>query len=280
MLNDQENIQDSQEDVMKATAPLGVELGEGVVVNSDSSEVNDSARKILQYGVVSVAIGTFTLLAWYAYQWTGAGHKDIESLPLVRAETEAFKHLPEDPGGIDIPHQDKQVYDVLSVPSSHHKTAESLVPSYEKPVVRELTNQVEKEGNTPAAISKSSSAKKVRKTANVSDITAKVVQAKPTKQVNKAVTKPKSSSLRPITGYKVQLGSYKSQKAAEIGWTSIFSSFKSDLGTLGHDVIKKKLGQQGTFFRLHVGPFRSETDARAFCQKLKLQKQGCFFVSG
>lgn len=80
------------------------------------------------------------------------------------------------------------------------------------------------------------------------------------------------------TGYRVQIGSYRSMGDAEISWKSINMKFPEITGNL-HDYIEKAdLGSKGMFYRLQLAGFKNEADARKACQNLIQKKQECFFV--
>lgn len=93
-------------------------------------------------------IGTLAVIAligsiWVFYPRTGSD----EPLPVVRAETEPVRSLPEDPGGMRIAHQDSMIFDsfVMETPTSPGSTQAAqprrienlLAPQREEPLTRE-----------------------------------------------------------------------------------------------------------------------------------------------
>jgi hypothetical protein len=80
-------------------------------------------------------------------------------------------------------------------------------------------------------------------------------------------------------GYKVQLGSYRSESQAKDGWKMLSRKFSRDLRTLDYNVEKANLGAKGVFYRLQAGPLSSDSKARSICKTLIAQKQGCIVVN-
>lgn len=69
--------------------------------------------KILPTLVTLSAFGGLALLGWFAYQEGRAPVMEGE-IPVIKADNEEFKHEPENPGGEEIPHMDKEVYNSYS----------------------------------------------------------------------------------------------------------------------------------------------------------------------
>lgn len=91
--------------------------------------------KIFAGLVVVLAVGGFVWLAWYAYQ-SGSVPQREEDVPLVTADATPFRTKPDDPGGMEIPHRDKTVYDALAGTSNPPKV-EALLPDEEEPILPE-----------------------------------------------------------------------------------------------------------------------------------------------
>lgn len=89
-------------------------------------------RRVLPRGLLTgVTLLSFAAIIWYAYptaQEKYAG-KDI---PLITAEKTAYKFKPEDPGGMEVPHQDSTVFAPLE--KGGDKAVEKLRPAPEEPL--------------------------------------------------------------------------------------------------------------------------------------------------
>jgi uncharacterized protein len=76
------------------------------------------------------------------------------------------------------------------------------------------------------------------------------------------------------TGWRIQLGSYPSQKSAMEAWTKLAAANKRD--TRG---LKPNISRYGGLWRLQVGPFPTRDEARDGCKTLEIGKNGCFALN-
>jgi hypothetical protein len=89
--------------------------------------------RLLPVLIVVVALGGFVGLV--AYYYMAAGHNGVA--PLIKADQQPFKVKPENPGGMTVPDQDKEIYDRIgradqsSVPPPN---TERLLPPPETPL--------------------------------------------------------------------------------------------------------------------------------------------------
>ena len=79
-------------------------------------------------------------------------------------------------------------------------------------------------------------------------------------------------------GYYIQLGSFREADDVKNYWQKIQKHYTHLLKKLSYLSEKADLGEQGIFYRLQVGPFKNEREARKLCQDLIELKQRCFFV--
>lgn len=85
--------------------------------------------------VVLLGIGVFGAIIWYAYsQGTRAGSETVA--PILRADATPTKVKPETPGGLQVPHQDKLVYERLNPGGAAEPGVERLLPPPELPLER------------------------------------------------------------------------------------------------------------------------------------------------
>ena len=73
----------------------------------------------------------------------------------------------------------------------------------------------------------------------------------------------------------VHLASYRSQKAANAGWSALKRGHRKLLAGLEADISKVSVRGKGTYYRLKVGPFASESKAKSMCKSLKRKRQYC-----
>ena len=65
-------------------------------------------RSLVPIVTAMAALFCFGAIVWYAYSW-GTGKMTSDELPVVVAEPMPEKTRPEQPGGLEVPHQDKMV---------------------------------------------------------------------------------------------------------------------------------------------------------------------------
>ena len=112
--------------------------GGGVGTSSiayESGRRRSSKRKIIASLVVLVTLGGFAGVMWNAYN-QGQQTQGDGVVPLIQAENTPVKVRPEQPGGMDVPNQDKLIYDRLTPGQMPPNTIERLLPPPEAPVAR------------------------------------------------------------------------------------------------------------------------------------------------
>ena len=80
--------------------------------------------------VLAIAVGWFILMP--QYQQT---NKDV---PVIRRSQTAVKVKPENPGGMDIPNQDKDVYNLVEKKEIDNTVVENLLPTPEEPKLPDI----------------------------------------------------------------------------------------------------------------------------------------------
>jgi septal ring-binding cell division protein DamX len=96
------------------------------------------ARRLVQGGIALLAVVLFLGVVWYAYTW-GSRSAATGDVPVVGAPEGAEKVEPEDPGGMDVPHQDKLVLNQDGAGESGE--VERLLPPPEEPRPPESTQE-------------------------------------------------------------------------------------------------------------------------------------------
>lgn len=108
-------------------------------------------RNLLNIGIFAGAIIVFGGIIFYAYnQGMRAGTESVA--PILRADTSPTKIRPEQPGGLEVPHQDKLVYDRLNPANSAPPgEVERLLPPPEAPMERPRAAMTETAEDMPMA---------------------------------------------------------------------------------------------------------------------------------
>ncbi|HYE01284.1 MAG TPA: SPOR domain-containing protein, partial [Alphaproteobacteria bacterium] len=101
----------------------------------DDSEPPRSRRRLVTAGITVGTALLFGGVSWYAY--TGmVGHTAADgALPLIKAEEGPTKMRPEQPGGMEVPHQDKLIYGRIQGGAPDAKV-EQLLPPPETPMAK------------------------------------------------------------------------------------------------------------------------------------------------
>ncbi len=187
----------------------------------------------------------------------------------------AVKVKPENPGGVVIPDQDKEIYTRLT-----HDTVpvrvEKLVETQEEiPVLPPVaTEEVIDEVELPEEI----------KVITEVDVPAQPevipVVKSDVKPVQKAQTSTQKEGKKTQNSEKwhVQLFSSSDKAKVEATWKTISVKHKQLLSNMPMDIEKAEISGKGTFYRLKVGEFPSKERAANLCSKLKKKKQDCFPV--
>ncbi|MCE2481591.1 MAG: SPOR domain-containing protein [Alphaproteobacteria bacterium] len=196
----------------------------------------------------------------YAYD-LGFRHGAKHAPPLIAADPSPTKALPDSPGGIDIPHQDKLVYRRLATAREPHAPVpETLLPPPEEPLPKP------REEPAPGSPSAAKAAPKP-KPAVATEPAERTAVGTPAARADEAAA------------YRLQLGSFRTPDAARAGWKRVLASHRGLLEQLPHRIARVDLGAGGgTYHRLQVGAFASRGGAAALCRRLKAAGQDCLVV--
>jgi len=245
-------------------------------------------RTFLAFGVVFCAVCLFVFVVWRAAT-TQQSLQNYADLPVIEAPSGPARVPPESPGGLQVPHLDKTVFDAFE-DSRQTTRVEKLLPSPDKPrdpsqlagTIEHLEEILEVLAKDPAdpesgeeIIHKSF---KEGAAVNVgadsgpapSDFDSESVDGNPIS----------SKSLHTLNSlFAVQLASFRSFEAAEAGWKKIFAQESQLLSGLSPTISKVELEDSGgTFYRLQAGLLADHDAAAALCQALTAQNLDCLIV--
>lgn len=214
----------------------------------------------------------------------GSDDDNTNEIVTINATAEPVKVKPEQPGGMNIPDQDKMVYNRIRTNNINTKV-ENLFPEPEQPVMPVIAAM---ENNAPSsefvameevqAIDPLAEEKDVASSVVVTEV-KKVEQiplnAQPQPQkdtVAKTAVKEKTT----VTGrWSAQLMSSSNKQTVEKAWPKILAKHKALLSNMSYKIVKADIAGKGTFHRLQVGSFSTREQANALCKKLKAAKQDC-----
>ena len=253
-------------------------------------------RVLPKGGLTIVALLAFASIIWYAYPEGEEKYAGMD-VPVVVAQKDAYKFTPDDPGGMEVRHQDSTVFDPLEKKTT--KTVEKLMPTPEEPVdkaeVLKADAAAQMEPKLDMQIEKldTGAEKIVAKTDDVKTETVAVTKpvAKPVVEKaaevkaveTKTAEKPATlaAAAQAETGSKtvyIQLGSYRNTAGASEDWNRLKKKHPGLLGSLEMRTQRVDLGSKGVFNRLQAGKV-SETQAKEICEALKSSNPGgCMVV--
>lgn len=230
-------------------------------------------------------------LIWYAYPHGAEKYVDMD-VPVVKADTTPIKEAPEEPGGMDVPHQDSTVFEPLEKNSLAE--VEKLQPAPEEPMDKEqaIIKSSESSKSTVAVkmapkldldLQMKDSGRGLEKV--VPKPTETVMPVKPgdkpmrTAVVATAKTAISKNSSSATEGQRlIQLGSYRDMVGAQKDWVRLQKKYSQFLGSLSMKTVKVDIPAKGVFYRLYGGTV-TEDRAREICAVLKTANPGgCILV--
>lgn len=256
-------------------------------------------KRLITAGIALGAVVAFGIGIWFAYD-QGVKRGASGAPPLIRADQGPTKVAPDNPGGMQVPNQDKQIYERL--PGGNQASGngtEKLLPPPERPNAAPTSPSVTvptRPAQTVPGQSPQASA-----VPNRTDAPTPTQPQAATPGQPQAITPPPAqvpaprSAAAPATptpapaatptvtatpggSARIQLASLKDQAAATATWTALQKKFPAELGGLTPSYEKVEIADKGTFIRLQAGPLKDRAAAQAACAALSAKNQGCIVV--
>lgn len=244
--------------------------------------------------IAAVTLVLFGVATWYAYV-LGIRAGTGDQAPLVRSEQKPEKVRPDQPGGMNVPHQDKTVYDRVQ-PENGEKQVEQMLPPPEEPVDRPKEQASSAPAESKGAEPKPGDQKPAEpKAAEPKPAEQKAQEQKPAAQKpgeKKAAESKATGAPTPVTppsmkapqtagaggGYRVQLGALKTEEEAAKAIAKLKSANADLLGGVPLAVQRADLGEKGTYYRVQSGSLGDGAAAKALCDSLRGRNVGCIVV--
>lgn len=278
-------------------------------VPSEPGQAPASPKKIITAAIALGAVAAFGIGIWFAYD-QGVKRGASGAPPLIRADQTPAKVAPENPGGMQVPNQDKQIYERLGG-SQQAATpgTEKLLPPPERPSAAPTqpstqpgaqTNAVtvpnrpapapvpgqspvassglpnRTDAPSPSAVTTPAPSQPVAPKAEEKPAATPATRA-PAQTATAPAATP-SVTATPGGNAKVQLASLKDQAAATATWNQLQKKFPDILGGLTPSYERVDIAGKGTFVRLQAGPLKDRATAQNVCQQLAAKNQGCIVV--
>ncbi len=274
-----------------------------------------SLLKILVGAFALLGVGAVAWVGWVAYD-EGVRVGEVKSAPIIQADAGEIKRKPEKPGGLNVPHQDKLVFNRLA-PGDADEPVERLLPPPEAPIAIPVSESRPVEDKSVETVPAPA------ETEVATALTPKLIEPPKQDQPKPAVATPpppppappaaqepakveakapppepkselaaktpapppaapapaeKPSKIVPTDAWGVQLVSLSSRKDADAVWSRLKKANNDLLGDLSLRVQTVKL-TKGTFYRVQAVPLADRAAAASLCGTLKTRKQDCLVVA-
>lgn len=217
-------------------------------------------------GVALSVVVLFVLVLLYLYDGS-----TNEAPRHIVAETTPVREKPEDAGGMDVPHQDKQVFDQGAGASEQV----ALADQPEEPL-QSLPEETLADDEAPAE-GQVTGAAETEPAAEQTPVSTEQT-SEPAKPAPEAQQTSEEAVAAPEGTYKVQLGAYGSEEGAARAWRGIRGKYPSILEGLSPYYEAVRSGDR-TLYRLRVGPMGNRAAADEVCLGLRAQQQACIVVN-
>ncbi|MDO8606095.1 MAG: SPOR domain-containing protein [Phaeospirillum sp.] len=269
--------------------------------DSHQARAGHRLRSVVTIAVAVVAVGAIVAAGLHFLGGRKGGGMGV---PLIKADDRPIKVRPDDRGGMQVPNQDKLVYERMDQGSDNDPKVERLLPQAEAPKAPPRQALPAAEPIPPAAPQRATAPLPVKpgeppppKSVPAPKVAAQPmetpsagyqsVQTRPSAP-DQVITPAQVASVPPapapvatpparvsISGdYVVQLGAVRAQDLAEKEWLRIQKGNADLLGSLHSDIVRVELEGKGVFWRIRAVPLTEQT-ARALCAELAHRNQGC-----
>jgi cell division protein FtsN len=253
----------------------------GAFYASKTRKMDEGRKRLSPFMLALILTFGFVAVVWFAYPKAGSDQASSD-VPVIRADSEPYKVVPEDEGGMDVPHQDSTVFNAIDGETDHLKV-EKIIPPTEQPIQAETPDTALAETTkTETAIAEVpalnlATVEQTEGAPKTETIKAPEAVDQQAASVAKAAVETKKAITRTAGGVYIQLGAFKSAEIAEKEWLSLSKKFPSELSGLEHRVVKAEL-PKGIFYRLQAGTL-APTDAANICKNISAKNPaGCIIA--
>lgn len=238
----------------------------------DATDEDDepAGRGWLMLIVVLAVLAALAGVVYFAYQ-QGREEGIRTAPPIVRADGGPEKVAPQEPGGMEIPHQDKEIFERINGDSTTGDVeagVERLLPPPEEP------------GTIPTAPVAPTPAPTAEATPPVAEPVAPVAVA-PTPVPTSAPSPTPAPAAQPTApaastgGWVIQIGSFRDQARAQTEWAGLQRKHAGILTAATADIQRADLGDRGIWYRLRAATYATKGAAETACASLKAAGTDC-----
>ncbi len=271
-------------------------------VRSDFARQNGLSYAVRR--LISLAVLAGILIGGGVWLWRHVIATGPTEIPTIKSEG-SYKQKPEQPGGIDIPHQDVQVYHEIDGSAAGENTKpalEHLLPPPEQPMAQAATKDAPDAApkteklNTPKSLTESDPINYPPEKNVPSTVVTTTTQqgGTPPQSVAPTTTPSPMASPPPVRhetsvaetekpapavkgGMVAQLAALPDEHAATEMAKKLQSKYQTVLGSSHLRVVRADLGTKGIFYRIQSQGM-AESSAKTICAEVKKQNGGCILV--
>ncbi len=242
-----------------------------------------------------------------------ANNDTQKQIPIIRRQVTPFKVQPNDPGGMEIDNQDREIYHIVdNLPKEEKEVKIRPIPDQPKLVVESSVNQIDDIGSLVESIDEELEKDSSKASISTDDNTIKVakndlvgvstnsgdkivipqkieqIDIKLQDNINKEASNtskakevtPKKEAKAPVTQKSIkgtwytQIIASSSRSAVERLWLNLSRKY-SFLNSYPHEVEEITSATGNTLYRLKVGRFEKRKQAEELFAKLKQNNISC-----
>ena len=274
--------------------------------DSHQARAGHRLRSVVTITVAVIAVGAIVAAGLH---FLGGRHAGM-GVPVIKADDRPIKVRPDDRGGMQVPNQDKLIYERMDqTPESTEPKVERLLPQAEIPKAPPRQTMPAAEPMPPpqppvaAAPQRATAPLPAKpgeppnpKPAPISKVAAQAMTTPPAGYqslqtrgaTSDQVITPAQVASAPAPApavaaparaaasgdYVIQLGAVRAQDLAEKEWSRIQKANSDLLGGLHSDIVRVDLAGKGVYWRIRAASL-SEQGARQMCAELAQRNQGC-----
>lgn len=265
--------------------PFEPQEEEQVIVHVSPTAKKTSSGKISKFLVIVVFLGMIALSVKALYDFGKGDNGWDGTVRVIEPIPEPYKIKPEDPGGMDILHDDKEIYEHIKMP---FEQPIDIYSDREDPIADLIANsdkipssQIAKPLPKPE-VDVFRPKKPEPKIVTINGEKSTIAPSNMVNTINQLTGGEKRIEVDKVLAKKLdpeiwlQLGTFKSEQDATKAWQDVREKNTDILGTNGIKVTKSDNGPQGITYRLQSGPIASEDEAKLLCGKLNQRQLSCF----
>jgi hypothetical protein len=214
-------------------------------------------------------------------------------VPVIAPDAGPDKSVPDNPGGMAVPDQDKII---LNGDSATPKV-EQLLPPPETPLPPPAASSAPPAVTLPLAsptpVTPAETAPPPAPPPIASSPASAPVTLVPPSPAPQAPPAPVIATPAPVAppsaaatanphppgkGYFLQLASVRSTEEAQANWSRLKAAQPDLLGKLPANAVRVDLGERGIYYRIMAGPIAEEGSATRLCNSLKQRHVACILV--